>query len=67
MTMNRAEVLESTGPGAGSYAKVKIGVKNDGTITAVQANLAMEAGAFPGSPVNAGAMCMFSMYKTENL
>jgi CO/xanthine dehydrogenase Mo-binding subunit len=67
MTMNRAEVLESTGPGAGSYAKVKMGVKNDGTITAVQAKLAMEAGAFPGSPVNAGAMCMFSMYKTENL
>lgn len=67
MTMNRAEVFEATGPGAGSYSKVKIGVKKDGTITAVQATLAMEAGAFPGSPVNAGAMCMFGIYKTENL
>ena len=27
MTMTRAEVLEATGPGSGSYIRVKMGVK----------------------------------------
>ena len=67
MTMTRTEVLEATGPGSGSYTWCKIGVKNDGTIQAAQAYLAFEAGAYPGSPVNAGAMCMLNMYNIENI
>ena len=67
MTMTRAEVLEATGPGSGTYTWVKMGVKKDGRIVAAQAYLAFEAGAFPGSPVNAGAMCMLNMYNIENL
>ena len=67
MTMTRTEVLEATGPGSGSYTWCKIGVKKDGTIQAAQAYLAFEAGAFPGSPVNAGAMCMLNMYAIENI
>lgn len=64
--MTRTEVLEATGPGAGSYMRVKIGVKNNGQMVAGKAYLAMEAGAYPGSPVTAGAMCMFSCYNLEN-
>ncbi|MBI2855378.1 MAG: xanthine dehydrogenase family protein molybdopterin-binding subunit, partial [Chloroflexi bacterium] len=64
--MTRAEVLEATGPGAGTYMWVKIGVRKDGRMVAGQAHLAFEAGAFPGSPVNAAAMCMFSCYNLEN-
>ncbi|MBI4282781.1 MAG: xanthine dehydrogenase family protein molybdopterin-binding subunit [Chloroflexi bacterium] len=67
MVMTRAEVLEATGPGAGSYMKVKMGVTREGQIVAAQAYLAFDAGAFPGSPVNAGAMCMFSSYSIENI
>jgi len=67
MTMTRAEVLEATGPGSGSYSWVKMGVKKDGSIVAAQAYLAFEAGAYPGSPVNAGAMCMMNMYNIENV
>jgi len=67
MTMTRIEVLESTGPGSGGYIWVKMGVKRDGHIVAAQAYLAFEAGAFPGSPVNAGAMCMLNMYNIENI
>ena len=67
MVMTRAEVLEGTGPGSGTYTCVKMGVKKDGRIVAAQAYLAFEAGAFPGSAVTAGAMCMLNMYATENL
>ena len=67
MTMTRAEVLEATGPAPGSYMKVKIGVTNEGKITAAEADLRFEAGAYPGSPVGAAAGCMFSPYDIENL
>ncbi len=67
MVMTRAEVLEATGPTSGSFMRAKIGVKKDGRITAAQAYLAFEAGGFPGSPVGAAAMCMFSMYDIPNV
>ena len=60
LTMNRVEVLEGSGPTAGTYMKVKMGVTNDGRLTAAQTSLMFEAGAFPGSPVGAAAQCMFS-------
>lgn len=62
MTMTRAEVLEATGPASGTYVKAKIGVKLDGRITAAQAYLAYEAGAYPGAPIGGAAACMFSPY-----
>ena len=64
--MSRKEVFESTGPTPGGYTWVKIGVKNNGKITAMQAELAFEAGAFPGSPVGMGSQCVFAVYKCEN-
>jgi len=67
MTMTRAEVLEATGPTSGSYMKVKIGVTNEGKITAATADLRFEAGAYPGSPVGAAAQCIFSPYNIENV
>ena len=67
MTMTRAEVLEATGPTSGSYMQVKIGVTNDGKITAAKADLRFEAGAYPGSPVGAAAQCMFSPYDIDNV
>ncbi len=66
LVMSRKEVLEGTGPTPGSYIKVKIGARKDGTITAAQAYLAYEAGAYPGSPVGAGAMCIFACYDIPN-
>ena len=65
--MSRKEVFEGTGPTSGSYIKVKIGSTNDGTLTAAQAYLAYEAGAYPGSPVSAGAMTIFAPYDLENV
>jgi CO/xanthine dehydrogenase Mo-binding subunit len=67
VAMSRAEVLEASGPTSGSYMKVKMGATNDGKLVAAQAELKYEAGAFPGSPVNAAAMCIFSPYNIENV
>ena len=67
MVMNRAEVFESTGPTSGTYIKVKMGANKEGRITAGEAYLAFEAGAFPGSPVSAGAQCIFAPYDIENM
>ena len=64
--MTRQEVFEATGPTPGSHMTVKIGVKNDGTILAATADLQFEAGAFPGSPVGAAAMCVFASYDIPN-
>ncbi|MBM4416284.1 MAG: xanthine dehydrogenase family protein molybdopterin-binding subunit [Chloroflexi bacterium] len=66
MLMNRKEVFEATGPTSATYIRAKIGAKRDGTILAAQAYLAFEAGAFPGSPVGAGAACAFSSYDIPN-
>ncbi|MDP7638222.1 MAG: xanthine dehydrogenase family protein molybdopterin-binding subunit [Candidatus Hydrogenedentes bacterium] len=67
IVMSRADCFEGTGPTSGSYLKVKIGAKNDGTITAAQAYIAFEAGAFPGSPVGAAGGCVFAAYDIDNV
>ena len=67
VTMTRTEVMEASGPTSGSYMKVKMGVTNDGRMTAAHADLRFEAGAFPGSPVGAAAQCIFSPYDIANI
>ncbi len=67
MTMNRDEVFEGTGPTPGSYLKVKMGATNDGRLTAATVYMAYEAGAYPGSPVGAGAGCIFTPYDIPNV
>ena len=67
LVMTRAEVLEGTGPTSGCAIRVKIGATKDGKVTAAEAWLAFEAGAYPGSPVNGAARCMFSPYAVENV
>lgn len=62
VTMDRTDVLEATGPTPGSFIRVKLGVTKEGRITAGEAWLAYEAGAYPGSPINPGCMCIFACY-----
>ncbi len=66
IVMTRRETFEASGPTPGSQVRIKIGAKHDGTITAAHAWMAMEAGAYPGSPVGAAAQCVFSTYDIEN-
>ncbi len=64
--MKRAAVFEATGPTPGSFMRLKLGVTNDGRMTAGEAWIAFEAGAYPGSPVGAACMCVFSCYDIPN-
>jgi len=67
MIMTRQEVFEGTGPTSGTHNRVKIGAMRDGSIVAMEAELIFEAGAFPGSPFTAGAMCAFAPYDVDNI
>ena len=64
--MTRAEVFEASGPAPGSWMKVKVGARNGGQLTAVQLEVAMDAGAYPGSPVMQAMTCAFACYDVEN-
>ena len=66
IVMTRTEVFTSTGPTSGGDMVVKIGATKDGRITAAEAHLMYEAGAFPGSSVGGGARCMFAPYDIAN-
>jgi len=67
MVMSREEVFRATGPAPASKVEVKLGATREGRITAASARLWYEAGAFPGSPVQMGAMCIFAPYDIEHL
>jgi xanthine dehydrogenase molybdenum-binding subunit len=66
LTMSRAEVLRATGPTSGSTIRVKMGASKDGKLVAAEVWMAYEAGAFPGSPVGAGAMIIIAPYNIPN-
>ncbi|WP_298859667.1 molybdopterin cofactor-binding domain-containing protein, partial [uncultured Gimesia sp.] len=66
LVMDRADVLQATGPTPGSYIKIKMGVDAEGHLTAAEAWMAYEAGGYPGAPIGAGAMCVFSCYDIPN-
>ena len=67
VVMDRTEVFQATGPTSGSYVKLKMGITNEGRITAAETMLAYEAGGYPGSVVSLGGICMFAPYNVENL
>ncbi|MCX6018232.1 MAG: xanthine dehydrogenase family protein molybdopterin-binding subunit [Chloroflexi bacterium] len=66
LTMSRDEVLKATGPTSASVMRVKMGADKSGRIIAAYAWMAYEAGAFPGSPIGAGAAVIFGPYRFEN-
>jgi len=66
MTMTRDEVFRASGPASATKCTVKIGAKKDGTITSMHAWLAYEAGAYKGSSMAPGAMCIFAPYNVPN-
>ena len=64
--MTRSEVFEASGPAPASWMRVKMGVKNDGKMTAVETEIAMDAGAYPGSPAMQAIVCAFACYDVAN-
>ena len=66
VVMSREEVFIGSGPTSGSNVTVRMGAKSTGEITAAEAHLVYEAGAFPGSPVASGCRTMFAPYNIPN-
>ena len=67
MVMTRDEVFRATGPTSGTNVKVKIGADKQGKITAAQAELNYQAGAFAGSSLPLAAITVFTRYDVENV
>ena len=66
MVMNRDEVFEGTGPTPGSVVRVKLAATKAGKLTAGEAWLVYDTGAFPGGMIGPGCMCIFSCYDFPN-
>jgi len=67
LAMNREEVFRASGPVSASRSRIKVGAKKDGTLTAMEAELWYEAGAYRGGgPMRPGCMCVFAAYGCEN-
>ncbi|MDP7548606.1 MAG: molybdopterin-dependent oxidoreductase, partial [Alphaproteobacteria bacterium] len=67
MAMSREEVFRGSGPTSGAAMTIKIGATKDGRITAGDATLYFQAGAFPGSPVGPACMTAFTPYDLDNV
>jgi xanthine dehydrogenase molybdenum-binding subunit len=66
LVMERDACFEATGPTPGSFMRIKVGATKDGKITAGEAYLAYDAGAFPGGMIGPGCMCVFSCVDLAN-
>ena len=62
IVMSREEVFKATGPTVSSSVDIKIGMSNNGKITAAEAVLRYEGGAFPNTIHELGAQSAFAAY-----
>ncbi|MGE0421001.1 MAG: xanthine dehydrogenase family protein molybdopterin-binding subunit [Reyranellaceae bacterium] len=67
MVMTREEVFRASGPAPGATVRVKLGAKKDGTIVAAECEIALQAGAFPGSPLGPACWTSFACYDIPNI
>ena len=65
IVMTREEVLRATGPTVSTSMDIKIGMTNDGRITAARGELRYQGGAFPCGTVEFGAQAAFAAYDLE--
>lgn len=67
MTMTREEVFKASGPTSSTSSRVKIGMTKDGRITAGEAVINFQGGAFREAPADMGAMSAFACYDLTNV
>jgi CO/xanthine dehydrogenase Mo-binding subunit len=67
LVMSREEVFRASGPTSSTSIDVKIGAKKDGTITAAEATLRYQDGAFAYMWAELGAMTSFACYDLKNV
>jgi CO/xanthine dehydrogenase Mo-binding subunit len=67
IVLTRAEVFRGTGPVSATKSRIKMGVTKDGKITAAEAELIFQTGAFTGSMFVNAPQAMFTRYNLENV
>src|SRR5436853_3463579 len=67
ITLTRNEVFRATGPVSGTKSRIKMGVTKDGAITAAEAELVFQTGAFTGSMFVNAPQAMFTRYNLKNV
>jgi CO/xanthine dehydrogenase Mo-binding subunit len=67
ITLTRNEVFRATGPVSGTHSRCKMGVTKDGIITAAEAELFFQTGAFTGSAFSNAPQAMFTRYNLKNV
>ena len=65
--MSRREDMLAATPAPFAHIELKTGMKNDGTLVALQARLIYDSGAFPGAPMLPGCLLVGGYYKCDNL
>ncbi len=65
--MSRKEDLQAATPSPQVVVQLKAGMKGDGTLTAIQARLIYDCGAFPGAPMLPGCLLLGGYYRCANL
>lgn len=63
----RHEELQATNPAPASVIQLKTGVKKDGTLTAIDAKVFVDTGAYSGSPMSIICVMLAAPYKFPNL
>ena len=67
IVMSREDVFRATGPAAACETRVKIGATKDGRITAIDADILMDTGAFSRKPLMAAVLGAPSCYRSDNI
>jgi CO/xanthine dehydrogenase Mo-binding subunit len=67
IVLTRGEVFRGTGPVSGTRSRIKMGVTRDGKITAADAELVFQTGAFTGSMFFNAPQAMFTRYDLKNV
>jgi len=67
LLLSREEEFIATNAAPPGRMKVKLGAKNDGTMTALQAEVAYNSGCYPSSPTGISMTVMGSIYTTPNV
>jgi CO/xanthine dehydrogenase Mo-binding subunit len=66
LVLSRQEEMLASNPAPSGRIRLKIGAKQDGTFTALDAELAFNGGCYPSSPVGIAAVLMGSTYRFPN-
>ena len=67
VVMSRSEVFKASGPTCSASMDIKMGMTEDGRITAAQGIYRLQDGAFPGEMATMAAECAFAPYDLDHV